>query len=119
MGFNLEGKTIGIIGTGKIGELRGLAGLILINDPCSKLLGLCTGRILAHGFRANVIGYDLYPNEAAAKDNGINYVSLDELFRTSDVISLHCPLTPQTKYIINEEVLKTTKPGRENLLVRT
>ncbi|KAB5592379.1 D-lactate dehydrogenase [Ceratobasidium theobromae] len=91
MGFNLEGKTIGIIGTGKI--------------------GLCTGRILAHGFRANVIGYDLYPNEAAAKDNGINYVSLDELFRTSDVISLHCPLTPQTKYIINEEVLKTTKPG--------
>ncbi|QRV76550.1 D-isomer specific 2-hydroxyacid dehydrogenase, NAD binding domain [Ceratobasidium sp. AG-Ba] len=91
MGFNLEGKTIGIIGTGKI--------------------GLCTGRILAHGFRANVIGYDVYPNEKAAKENGITYVPLDELFRTSDIISLHCPLTTETKYIVNEEVLKTTKPG--------
>ncbi|KAG8711596.1 hypothetical protein FRC08_015708 [Ceratobasidium sp. 394] len=91
MGFNLEGKTIGIIGTGKI--------------------GLCTGRILAHGFRANVIGYDLYPNEKAAAENGIKYVPLEELFRTSDVISLHCPLTPETKYIVNEEVLKITKPG--------
>lgn len=76
--------------------------------------GLCTGRILSHGFRANVVGYDLYPNEAAAKENGIKYVSLDELFRTADIISLHCPLTPETKYIVNEEVLKTTKPGIES-----
>ncbi|KAH7344768.1 D-lactate dehydrogenase [Rhizoctonia solani] len=91
MGFNLEGKTIGIIGTGKI--------------------GLCTGRILAHGFRAKVVGYDPYPNPTAAAENGIQYVSLEELFKTSDVISLHCPLTPETKYIVNEEALKTTKPG--------
>ncbi|KAG8689652.1 hypothetical protein FRC09_012331 [Ceratobasidium sp. 395] len=91
MGFNLEGKTIGIIGTGKI--------------------GLCTGRILSHGFRANVIGYDLYPNEKAAAENGIKYVPLEELFKNSDIISLHCPLTPETKYIVNEEVLKITKPG--------
>ncbi|KAG8780658.1 hypothetical protein FRC12_022722 [Ceratobasidium sp. 428] len=91
MGFNLEGKTIGIIGTGKI--------------------GLCTGRILSHGFRANVIGYDLYPNEKAAAENGIKYVPLEELFKSSDIISLHCPLTPETKYIVNEEVLKITKPG--------
>ncbi|CAE6494040.1 unnamed protein product [Rhizoctonia solani] len=91
MGFNLEGKTIGIIGTGKI--------------------GLCTGRILAHGFRAKVVGYDPYPNPTAAAENGIQYVSLEELFKTSDVISLHCPLTPETRYIVNEEALKTTKPG--------
>ncbi|ELU41895.1 D-lactate dehydrogenase [Rhizoctonia solani AG-1 IA] len=89
MGFNLEGKTIGIIGTGKI--------------------GLCTGRILAHGFRAKVIGYDPYPSPTAA-ENGIQYVSLDELFKASDIISLHCPLTPDTEYIVNEEALKTTKP---------
>ncbi|CAE6433332.1 unnamed protein product [Rhizoctonia solani] len=91
MGFNLEGKTIGIIGTGRI--------------------GLCTGRILSHGFRAKVIGYDPYPNPAAAAENGIQYVSLVELFKTSDVISLHCPLTPETKYIVNEEALKIAKPG--------
>ncbi|KAG8733920.1 hypothetical protein FRC11_000144 [Ceratobasidium sp. 423] len=90
MGFNLEGKTIGIIGTGRI--------------------GLCTGRILSHGFRAKVVGYDPYPNHKAAEENGIQYVSLEELFRTSDVISLHCPLTPETKYIIDEKALKTTKP---------
>ncbi|CAE6429301.1 unnamed protein product [Rhizoctonia solani] len=92
MGFNLEGKTIGIIGTGKIGKC------------------LCTGRILAHGFRAKVIGYDPYPSPTAA-ENGIQYVSLDELFKASDIISLHCPLTPDTEYIVNEEALKTTKPG--------
>lgn len=91
MGFNLEGKTIGIIGTGRI--------------------GLCAGRILSHGFRANVIGYDPYPNEKAAAENGIKYVPLEELFRTSDIISLHCPLTPETKYIIDEAALKMTKPG--------
>ncbi|GAB1519130.1 inositol hexakisphosphate and diphosphoinositol-pentakisphosphate kinase [Rhizoctonia solani] len=87
MGFNLEGKTIGIIGTGKIGKWR----------------------ILAHGFRAKVIGYDPYPSPTAA-ENGIQYVSLDELFKASDIISLHCPLTPDTEYIVNEEALKTTKP---------
>jgi D-lactate dehydrogenase len=76
-------------------------------------LGLSTGRIFSHGFRANVVGYDPYPNEAAAAENGIKYVPLDELFRTSDIISLHCPLTPQTKYIVNEEVLRTTKPGNQ------
>jgi lactate dehydrogenase-like 2-hydroxyacid dehydrogenase len=76
------------------------------------LEGLCTGRILSHGFRAKVIGYDPYPNPTAAEENGIKYVSLDELFKTSDVISLHCPLTPETKYIVNEEALKTTKPGK-------
>jgi phosphoglycerate dehydrogenase-like enzyme len=73
--------------------------------------GLCTGRILSHGFCANVIGYDLYPNEKAAAENGIKYVPLEELFKTSDVISLHCPLTTETKYIINEAALKTMKPG--------
>jgi hypothetical protein len=82
----------------------------LFSEPFPGL-GLCTGRILSHGFGANVIGYDLYPNEKAAAENGIKYVPLDELFKTSDVISLHCPLTTETKYLINNEVLKLMKPG--------
>jgi phosphoglycerate dehydrogenase-like enzyme len=73
---------------------------------------------LSHGFRANVVGYDPYPNEAAAKENGIKYVPLDVLLKTSDVISLHCPLTQETKYIINEEALKLTKPGAMLSLVQ-
>lgn len=110
MGFNLEGKTIGIIGTGRIGGYHPCHALRFLTH--TGLIGLCAGRILSHGFRANVIGYDPYPNEKAAAENGIKYVPLEELFRTSDIISLHCPLTPETKYIIDEAALKMTKPGR-------
>ena len=67
-GFDLHGKTAGIIGTGKIGRI---------------FIDIC------RGFGMSVIAYDAYP----AKDSGIEYVSLEELFSRSDVISLHCPLT--------------------------
>ncbi|EAU84004.1 D-lactate dehydrogenase [Coprinopsis cinerea okayama7 len=91
LGFNLHGKTIGLIGTGKI--------------------GLLTGRILARGFNANVIAYDPYPSPLA-QEYGFGYVdTLDELLEKSDIISLHCPLTDSTKYIINDDTLGKMKRG--------
>ena len=71
MGFDMHGKTIGIIGTGKIAK-------ILIR--------------LLKGFGMRILAYDLYPDTQFAEEEGISYVSLDELYRESDIISLHCPL---------------------------
>jgi len=91
MGFNLSGKTIGIIGTGQI--------------------GLLTGKILSKGFGCTVIAYDPYPSDAAA-EHGIVYVNaLEELFARSDIISLHCPLNKDTNYLINDNTLSLTKKG--------
>ena len=85
-GNDLHGKTVGVIGTGKIGR-------IFIN--------------ICKGFGMNVIAYDLFP----MKDSDINYVSLDSLFKESDVISLHCPLTPETTHIINKDSIALMKKG--------
>ena len=85
-GFDLHGKTIGVIGTGKIGRI---------------FIDIC------RGFGMNVIAYDLFP----AKDSGIRYVSLEELFRSSDIISLHCPLTDETRHMINADAIETMKKG--------
>jgi D-lactate dehydrogenase len=91
LGFNISGKTVGLIGTGKI--------------------GLLTGRILAKGFNSDVIAYDPYPSPVA-EEYGIRYVqTLDELCEKSDIVSLHCPLTDETKYIINDDTLGKMKPG--------
>lgn len=90
MGFDLDGKTAGIIGTGKIGQ-------ILI-----KIL---------RGFDMKVIAYDLYPNQKAADELGFEYVSLDELYAKSDIISLNCPLTKDTKYMINRRSMLKMKDG--------
>ncbi|HRR77741.1 MAG TPA: NAD(P)-dependent oxidoreductase, partial [Ruminococcus sp.] len=68
-GFDLHGKTVGVVGTGKIGRI---------------FIDIC------RGFGMNVIAYDKFP----AKDSGIEYVELEELFRRSDIISFHCPLIP-------------------------
>ncbi|KAF8250195.1 hypothetical protein K440DRAFT_619664 [Wilcoxina mikolae CBS 423.85] len=92
LGFNLNGKTVGIVGTGKIGFL--------------------TGKILSKGFGCNVIAYDPYPNTDAAAEYGISYVeTLEELLGQADIVSLHCPLNDETKYIINEKTLGQTKKG--------
>ena len=90
MGFDMHGKTAGIIGTGKIAR-------ILI-------------RIL-RGFGMEVLGYDLYPDEAFAREVGMRYVTLDELYAQSDIISLHCPLTEQTRYLIDSSAIERMKPG--------
>lgn len=86
VGANLFGKTVGVIGTGRIGRV---------------FIDICRGL----GMR--VIAYDVYP----AKDADFEYVALDRLFAESDVISLHCPLTPETTHMINEKSLDKMKDG--------
>ncbi|MCK5177861.1 MAG: 2-hydroxyacid dehydrogenase, partial [Candidatus Aenigmarchaeota archaeon] len=90
LGFDMHGKTAGVIGTGKIGK--------------------CLVSILK-GFGMKVYAYDLLPDEAYAKDAGIQYTTLDELYKISDIISLHCPLTPETDYMINEKSIAQMKDG--------
>ena len=85
-GFDLHGKTVGIVGTGKIGRI--------FADICK-------------GFGMNILAYDKFPNPGT----GLNYVELDELFRKSDIISLHCPLTEETHHIINDDAVEIMKPG--------
>jgi D-lactate dehydrogenase len=88
LGFDMYEKTVGIIGTGKIAK-------ILI-----KIL---------KGFDCNILAYDLYPDENYAKKMEFEYVSLDTLFKNSDIISLHCPLTKDTEYIINKHSISLMK----------
>jgi lactate dehydrogenase-like 2-hydroxyacid dehydrogenase len=70
------------------------------------------GRILSRGFGCTVIAHDPYPDEQSAAEAGVTYVShLDELLTRSDIISLHCPLLPSTRYLLNSNTLPKTKPG--------
>ena len=85
-GFNLNGKTVGVIGTGKIGRI---------------FIDICKG------FGMNVLAYDKFPNTSL----DVKYVSLDEIFKQSDIISLHCPLTEETKYLINKDAIGKMKKG--------
>lgn len=88
-GFNIYGKTVGVVGTGKIGKAF-----------CKIMLG----------FGAKVIAYDKFEDEEAKK-LGIKYVTFEEVLKNSDIISLHCPLTPETKYIIDWEAFANMKDG--------
>ena len=85
-GFDLHGKTVGVVGTGRIGKI---------------FIDIC------RGFGMNVLAYDRFPSA----EGDIKYVPLDELFSESDVISLHCPLTAETKHMINAESIKKMKKG--------
>ena len=89
MGFDLHGRTIGIIGLGKI--------------------GLVTAKILK-GFGCRVLGYDITEHEEA-QEIGIEFSDLDTLYKESDIISLHCPLTPQTYHMISDESISKMKDG--------
>ena len=86
VGFDLYGKTVGIIGTGKIGRV--------FADICK-------------GFGMKVLAYDKFPNP----DTGLEYTTLDELFANSDIISLHCPLTEETKHMVNADSIRKMKKG--------
>ena len=90
LGFDMHGKTAGIIGTGKIAK---------------KLISIL------RGFGMNILAYDLYPDYNFARENQVVYTTLDELYHSSDIISLHCPLTEQTKYLINDYSISTMKAG--------
>ena len=89
-GFDLHGKTVGVIGTGRIGRV---------------FIDIC------RGFGMKVLAYDKFPYEGLDNGDTIRYVPLEELFYNSDIISLHCPLTDDTKHIINEDSLAKCKRG--------
>lgn len=89
-GFDLYGKTVGVIGTGRIGR-------VFIN--------------ICRGFGMKVLAYDKFPAEGLDNGDTIKYVELDELFQNSDIISLHCPLTEDTHYIIDEKAIEKCKTG--------
>ena len=89
-GVNLFGKIAGIIGTGKIG---------------AAMIRICKG------FGMQVIAYDAFPNEALAKELHFTYVSLEEVLKTADLISLHCPLLDNTYHMINKDTIAMMKQG--------
>ncbi|WP_065188198.1 2-hydroxyacid dehydrogenase [Shewanella woodyi] len=89
VGFNMHGRTVGVIGTGKI--------------------GVATIKIL-QGFGCKVIAHDPYPNPQVV-NLGIEYQSLDELYSVSDIITLHCPLTPENHHLLRAETFDKMKPG--------
>ena len=85
-GFDFHGKTVGVVGTGRIGRI---------------FIDIC------RGFGMKVLAYDRFP----AGDSGIKYVSTDELFEKSDIISLHCPLTDETRHMIDAAAIEKMKKG--------
>lgn len=89
-GFDLHGKTVGVIGTGKIGK---------------AFVDIC------RGFGMRVLAYDKFPSGDLDNGDTVRYTNLDELFQNSDIISLHCPLTEDTYHIIDEDVLNRCKKG--------
>jgi D-lactate dehydrogenase len=88
-GVDLHGKTVGVIGTGRIGK---------------AFIDICKG------FGMSVLAYDKYPSREICCET-VKYVALDELFKESDIISLHCPLTEDTYHIIDEKSLSLCKKG--------
>ena len=90
VGFDMHGKTVGIIGTGKIGK--------------------CTINILL-GFGCKILAYDKFPDNNVAQMKSVQYVELDKLFRGSDIISLHVPLSSESYYMINKESIAKMKQG--------
>lgn len=87
-GRDLHGLTAGVLGTGKIGRI--MAGLL-------------------QAFGMKIIAYDPFPNKQWAEETGAVYVTLEEIFRQSDVLSLHCPLTDETRHIVNHDTMKMMK----------
>jgi len=90
LGFDMHGKTVGIIGTGKIGR-------VLIE--------------ILKGFGMRALAYDVFPDLDYQKKTGFEYVDLDTLYKNSDILSLHCPLTKETYHLINEASIAKMKQG--------
>lgn len=90
VGFDLHKKTVGIVGTGRIGGVL--------------------ARIM-NGFGCRLLGYDTNPNPALNEQYGLRYVELTNLLRESDIISLHVPLTPDTRHIIEDNAFNQMKKG--------
>ena len=89
-GFDMSGKTTGIVGTGKIGQV--------------------VARIL-HGFNCRILAHDPFENKELQSQYHVEYTDIDKLFRESDIITLHLPLTSESRYIINDESIEKMKHG--------
>ncbi len=89
LGFDLHGRTVGILGTGQI--------------------GIQVARIMK-GFGCQLIGFDPYPNHDC-RSLGMQYLSIDELLKQADIVTLHCPLTPETRHLINADSIRLLKHG--------
>ncbi len=90
VGFDIRGKTVGIVGTGKIGRIAAQ---------------------IFRGFEAEVLAHDPYPRPDWAAAQRVRYTDLDRLLAASDILSLHVPLLPETRHLINAHTLSRTKPG--------
>ncbi|MBL8028228.1 MAG: 2-hydroxyacid dehydrogenase [Fibrobacteres bacterium] len=90
MGFDLYGKTIGVVGTGKIGR------------EAVKI---------ARGFGMKVLAFDSYADAQFAKETSCEYTTMERIFAESDVLTLHCPLTPETVHMVNEKSIAAMKKG--------
>ena len=90
LGFDMHGKTVGIIGTGKVGK-------VAVN--------------ILKGFGMRVLAYDIFPDKEFQKSAGFEYVDFDTLLRESDIISLHCPLTKENHHLINDTAITKMKQG--------
>jgi D-lactate dehydrogenase len=90
LGFDLHGRTVGVIGTGAIGAI--------------------VARIMRQGFGCEVLAYDLHPRPELV-EIGVRYTSPRELAASSDIITLHCPLTPQTRHVVNRETIALARRG--------
>jgi len=90
VGMELRGKTLGIVGMGQIGKA-----------VCCR----------AKGFGLHVVAYDLFPDEQFAQSWGVHYLPLHALLAAADIVSLHAPVTPQTRQLINNETLALIKRG--------
>ncbi len=89
VGFTLHNRTVGIIGTGKIGTA--VAGILA-------------------GFGCRLLAHDVAPNDTC-RQHGARYVTLPELLSASDIITLHCPLTPETRHLIDGDAVSSMKDG--------
>ena len=90
IGFDLYGKTVGILGVGRIGGV--VAGIL-------------------HGFGCRLLGVDVHPNPELTRRYGLEYVNLAELCARADIITVHTPLNPETRHLIDEELLSRLKRG--------
>lgn len=90
VGFDIAGKTIGIVGTGRIGKIAAQ---------------------IFRGFGADVLAFDPYPSPEWAAAHGMRYTDFETLLASSDIVSLHLPLTPQSRHLLNAETFARMKPG--------
>ncbi len=89
-GFDLHGKTVGVVGTGRIGRV---------------FMDIC------RGFGMKILAFDKFPDHTLEADGIVRYVTMDELFAGSDIISLHCPLTDDTYHIIDDAAIEKCRKG--------